>query len=330
MTFKQFEAFAAAAKHLNITRASEQLHITQPSISKQLKVLEEDYKVKLYFKKKTGGIGLTPEGRVVLTVARRIQHELNYLKRKLMRSQSKNSARALRVGENYRLTAELLPLLASEFKESHPRARVTLCTDSSFRLQKRIVDRSIDIALITRPTYPKGVVVEPYLRHKVVFFVPAGHPLAPRQTISLADLADAPLVVRGEDRARSTSEMILREQGYKPNIALQCESPDAVESAVRRNVGVGILYYECIKDAVERGELKVLNIPEFELKGESFIVYRKEPRLSADARDFLVLLREWKKRSQPSQTDGRTPQKAPPPHLVLLGSALLSFQPALF
>jgi DNA-binding transcriptional LysR family regulator len=105
--------------------------------------------------------------------------------------------------------------------------------------------------------------------------------------------------------------MMLRELGYKPNIALHCESPDAVEQAVRRNMGVGILYYECVKDAVERGELKVLNTPEFERTGETFIVYHKDRRLSPCARDFLALLRQWKETSRPPKPARTAPAKIP-------------------
>ena len=81
ITLKQLTAFIAAAKHRSLTRAGEELHISQPAVSKHMRLLEKNCNVRLYYKKNSGGIELTDEGRAVLTDVRRIVHRIDRLKR---------------------------------------------------------------------------------------------------------------------------------------------------------------------------------------------------------------------------------------------------------
>jgi DNA-binding transcriptional LysR family regulator len=120
---------------------------------------------------------------------------------------------------------------------------------------------------------------------------------------------DQVLIANRHADRNARAEAIPHSVGDNPSVALQRESPDAVEQAIGRNLDVGILYYECVKDAVETGEVAVLNIPELESKGESFIVYQKERPLSSYARAFLTLVRQWKEKNQPSKAAGTRPAK---------------------
>jgi DNA-binding transcriptional LysR family regulator len=297
MTFNQFLAFAAAAKHLNITRAAKELHISQSAISRHLKLLQEDYKVKLYVKKNAGGIELTADGVAFLPYASQILAELDALKERFNRRSLKGQPAPLRVAGNG-IFADVLSLLLSDFRKNHPQMEITLGAGSSFQIQERIAEGAIDIGLVTKPVYSTGVLFEPYLAHEMVFFVRTGHPFASRNRLTLPEVTSLPLIVRGDPRGCATSEMKLEQQGYKLKIAMRCESAGAVRAAVRDNNGIGILYYDCIKNGMKRGEFTALSIPDFKLEGRSYILYHRRRPLSDNAQDFLALLRQSREQAQ--------------------------------
>jgi len=86
----------------------------------------------------------------------------------------------------------------------------------------------------------------------------------------------------------------LRKQGYQLNIAMRCESPEAVQSAVTQNLGIGLLYYDAVKAAIERGSFKIISIRGLNIEGQTYIVYHNERPLSPNAEEFLKLLWDWR------------------------------------
>lgn len=293
MTFKQFVAFVSAAKHLNITRAAEDLHTSQPSISKQLRLLQDDYSIRLYYKTNAGGIELTQEGREFLKYVRKIVYDLDALKIRFNHT-SRTRARLLAVGGTYALASELLPLLLSEFKKTHPFVNVVLRTRSSFAIHAEILRGDIDVGLVARIPRSKHFEVQPYSTHRLVAFANTNSRYALAGELTAAELAGAPLILRGGHRLRGAAETVLKQSGYKANVVLRCETPEAVRIAVRNNLGVGILFHDAVKNAIERGEFKLLHIPGLVIEARSFIVYHKERPLSSAANDFLALLKKRK------------------------------------
>ncbi len=120
--------------------------------------------------------------------------------------------------------------------------------------------------------------------------------------MTLEQLAQAPLVIKSEKTRKvyRTDEILrqLEKRGFKLNIVLQCESAEAVKSAVKVGVGLGILYRDIVEPDVKRGELKIFKIPESKMKVDTYIIYPKERALSPHARGFLTLLRKSRKKTQ--------------------------------
>src|SRR5688572_14275082 len=117
MTFRQFEAFAAVAKHMNFTKAAQQLHTSQPSLSRHLKVLESNYKVRL-FTRKGKGIELTDEGAEFLTYIESILAQLQNMEKRFLKNQQRKAT--LIVGATHALSSTFLPSLMALFKKYHP------------------------------------------------------------------------------------------------------------------------------------------------------------------------------------------------------------------
>jgi DNA-binding transcriptional LysR family regulator len=132
---------------------------------------------------------------------------------------------------------------------------------------------------------------------KLVAFAAKGHSTAKKRELTLSDLEHIPLIVRMDTDLHSTTHTVLnslRKQGYKLNIAMRCESPEAVQGAVAQKLGIGMLYYDAVKSAIERGSFKIVPIRGLEIEGQTYIVHHKERPLSPHAEEFLKLLREWR------------------------------------
>ena len=302
MTLHQLSIFAAVAKHRNITKASKELHITQPSVSQQLKFLEEECGGKLY-NKLSRGIELTERGQLFLNDAEPILLEIERLKAKFNGTPTDGKVRSLVIGGSHSPSVSFLPSHLAVFKDTHPKVQLILRTDTSRAIEQLVLNSEAEIALITNPSNSPSLIYKPYRKEELVAFVSVNHPLAKRGELTRAELAQAPLVIKREKtgKAYRTEEIFrqLEREGFKLNIVLECESAEAVKSAVKVGVGLGILYRDIVEPDVKRGELKIIKVPELKMKVDTFIIYPKESPLSPHAQDFLTLLRgEWPKKTQ--------------------------------
>jgi DNA-binding transcriptional LysR family regulator len=128
----------------------------------------------------------------------------------------------------------------------------------------------------------------------VVAFVAAGHPLAKKQQLSLADVAQVPLIIRRGRLAKIRQYLDqIEKKGFQLNILMECESAEAVKIATMKGMGMGIAYRDHVELEVQKGEIKILKIPGVKrADAQSFVVYQKDRPLSPNAKDFLHLLKQ--------------------------------------
>jgi LysR family transcriptional regulator, transcriptional activator of the cysJI operon len=300
MTIKQFMIFATVSRHLNITRASQELHISQPSVSQHLKLLEEDYNVKL-FKKSKRGIVLTGSGNLFLTKLMPILAQLDELKRAFVNESTESQVDSLVIGGTYGPSALLLPSLTGVFKRSYPRVELELRSANRPYMERLVLSSEVDLALVTGRPSSSNLVVEPYRKEKLLAFVARNHLLASKRELSLAQFARVPLIIHGRKNSSNTATGILRDlqgKGLEPVVAVRCESPDAVKTAVREKIGLGILYQDTVRRELGNGEFISVKVHGLKLEGESFIISHKDKPLSSAALAFLNLLRWWRTKHQ--------------------------------
>src|SRR5437870_3616934 len=230
MTLHQLSIFAAAGKLLSVTKAGWELHISQPSTSQQLKLLEEECEVRLY-KKNGHGIELTREGRLFLKEAAPILLQVEKLKRIFSLKLHENEARLLTVGGSHAPSASFLPWLASIFRETHPHTRLILRTDNSLLIEELVRNLDVEIAVITNRAASPRLIYEPCRREELVFFASSKHLVARRQQLTLAELARIPLVVFGRGKVGGAANILnqIEERGFDLNIVMHCETAEAVK-----------------------------------------------------------------------------------------------------
>jgi DNA-binding transcriptional LysR family regulator len=287
MTLHQLRIFECVANQLNITKASALLHISQPSVSQQLKLLEAEFGRTLLIRVNQG-VELTSEGKEFFDAIRPLLNEAENLEKRFKNGATANDTVPLIVGGSHNVSVNVLPKLLMEFKERHPAVQFVLETNDSPTVEKRLIAAELEIALITNPSHRDEIVYEPYEELEMVAFCLPSNPIA-RKKMTLKELFECPLVLRRGGR----SERLFTNLAQKTNIALRCELSSTVKAAVRMGMGVGILYRNAVAHRVVRGNLKIINVPELkELGVKSFIAYDKRRSLAPMAREFFQMLLE--------------------------------------
>lgn len=302
MTLHQLKIFQVVSQHRNITKASKALRISQPSVFKQVKSLEESYKTKLY--KKVGrGIELTEQGQLFQREVEEILRRVDRLEKNFGRHSPEPSAGRLLIGASHGPSASLIPSLLASFKKTHPLVQVALRTKDSLGIERLLTESDgVEIGVVTNLSQMADSArlhIEPCRAEEIVFFVSTRHALVRRRRVALAELAHLPLIVKQRSQSK-TLELLkqIEQQGFELNVFMECESAEAVKLAVMKNLGVGVLYRDHLRAEVRRGDLKILSIPDLRPTAiESFIIYNKSQPLSPNAQEFLGLLRKSKHNS---------------------------------
>ncbi len=282
MTFHRLRVFVAIAKHRNFSRAAEELDISQPSASHQLKLLEEELGVSL-FSRNQQGIDLTREGEILLGRAEAILLQVDKIKEQFERITTETEIETLHIGGSESPSVSLLPSVIGAFKKTCPEIQLFIQSEISAVLEQMVVNSELDLALITNPSYTAALVYEPYRKESVLAVVSPGHPLAGKKKLSLGKLVKESIIVKSGKASPSTTEKFIKEagkRGYELNATVFCETADAVKAVVKKGLGIGILYSDIAESDIRRGELKVIKVPVLNRMIETFIIYHKQYTLS--------------------------------------------------
>lgn len=289
MTLHQLRIFESVARHLNVTKASIALHLSQPSVSQQLRLLEEEFGRK-FFVRLNQGMELTSEGKELFQAIVPFLAQAENLEKRFKSNGKTYDSGLLIVGGSRNVSGDILPKMLMALKKRHPSVQFVLESDHSPAIEKRLIASDLDIGLITNPSYRTEIIYEPYEEMELVAFCLAKNPIA-RKKVSLKDLVECPLVLRAGGRL----ENVLMNLGHKVNVAMRCEAAASVKGAVRMGMGVGILYRNAVTSAVTSGNFRFVNVPELKQMGiQSFIIYDKRKPLAPISQEFLQVIHEEK------------------------------------
>ena len=248
MTLQQLKYLVAIADSgLNITAAAERLYTSQPGISKQLKLLEQELGVQLFTRKGKSLTAITTAGRDVIARARRIMREAENI-RSLASDLSGEQEGTLSIGTTHTQARYVLPAVIKEFRERYPRINLDLHQGTAEQIAELVAANRVDLAIATgsRQLFP-GLVLLPCFRWDRIILVPNGHPLTgARETgtkdLTLAVLATYPLVtyVSGSN-GESSLRKAFADQGLEPNVVFTARDADVIKTYVRMGMGVGIV-----------------------------------------------------------------------------------------
>ncbi len=237
MNHGQLRAFHAVARAGSFTGAAALLGVSQPAVTIQVKALEEAHGASL-FDRRGRRVAPTELGRALMEVTRRL-FSLEEEARELLDAARELAHGHLRVGADAPM--HVIALLA-RFRRRYPGVRVSLSLGNSKAVLRGLFDLRSDVAVLAEvPADPRLHAVAA-ARHRLVAFVPKGHPWARRKGIRLAELDGQPMVLREPGSStRRSFEAAAAEAGIAPQVAMEIESREAVREAVAAGLGVGVV-----------------------------------------------------------------------------------------
>ena len=241
MEIRQLRYFLAVADALHFARAAESLHIAQPSLSQQIRALEEELGVRLFERSKRH-VALTTDGEALLPYARRLVTLADDAREEFAERSGLRRGR-VRLGTTPTLGGHLLPKAIGGFFQTFPGLELTITEDGSDRLARQLDQGHLDLALLVQdPNMVENITFEPLLNEEIVLALPKSHPHAGRTTIPLGDLAEERFILCREGyHLRSLTFAACKEAGFEPRIAVSGTDIDTALRFVRAGLGVTLV-----------------------------------------------------------------------------------------
>jgi DNA-binding transcriptional LysR family regulator len=287
-TLRQLKVFESVARNLSFSRAAEELHLTQPAVSIQVKKLEDHVGLSL-FEQLGKKIHLTPAGLEMLHSSRLIIQQFKELEQTMTQfkgvSGGKLNVAVISAGDYF------FPRLLVEFAGRHSGVSLNFGVCNREELLEQLNDNLTDLAIMVRPPLDLDTVNEAFAPHPYVVVAAPDHPLASRKRIPLSRLAREPFVVRekGSDTWNSMEDGFGEHLG-ELNIAMEIKSTETIKQAVIAGMGVSFLSAHTISREMQAGSLVVLDVQGFPLMLHWYVVHRRNKRLTPVAQAFKTFL----------------------------------------
>ncbi|PPH98925.1 LysR family transcriptional regulator [Rathayibacter sp. AY1D1] len=240
---EQLTGFIEVARLGSFTRAAEELHLAQPSLSRRIAALEQDLGSELFNRARSGST-LTPAGELLLPLARRMLADAGSVRRELAELAGLERGR-VRFGATPTLCISLVAEVLHAFHSAHPAVELHLAEDGSRSLFDRLARGELDLALVTTSTAaaPGAFTVTPLLVEELVVVSSAAEPpLAATGALDLAAVARLPQIVFNSSYdLRRTTDAAFAAAGLEPDVVLEGAEMDAVLRFAERGLGVAVV-----------------------------------------------------------------------------------------
>ena len=293
LNFNQLRVFYHAAKNLNFTAAANDLFITQPAVTFQMKAFEEFCNLKL-FRKRARRLFLTDEGRALFEYAEKIFKYEKEIENAIddMRELKRG---VLSLGTTKAYARYFMPLMLSTFHKNYPNIKIQLNEGSSLEMTYSLLDFKIEVAVVAKAGELPEVDFFPFSKEEMAVIVAPGHHFTKKKAITFKDLANEPFIMKEKGSGtRKMVEQLFLNDNCTPNILMETSNTEFIKQLVQRGEGVSFL----VKEAVA-AEIKEKKLAQVALKGRKMfldvsIAYLKGQVLSPPARAFVDTLRNLK------------------------------------
>jgi LysR family transcriptional regulator, low CO2-responsive transcriptional regulator len=258
LTLRQIRIFLSAAKHLSFTRAAEELHISAPAISLQIKEMEEDIGVSL-FTRENRKVALTSAGEYFLLYARRVSSTLNEANTMMERFRG-TQFRHLKIGV-VSTAKYFLPHLLVEFKKDYPNLQIKIEARNRQQLVELLRDGEIDIAIMGLPPKEIDTRAESFANHPHVFIANPNNPLASKTNIPPDALTQYEMITREPGSGtRAIMEKYFAEHGIAPIVSMEMSSNETIKQAVMADLGISFVSLHTIGSELATKQVAILDI----------------------------------------------------------------------
>ncbi|MDQ0561724.1 LysR family cyn operon transcriptional activator [Rhizobium mesoamericanum] len=288
MLARQVRYFLAVAEHQSFTRAADALHVSQPALSQQVRLMEESLGVQL-FDRSGRTTRLTDSGEVYLQYVRRASQEFREAKRAI-HDVNDLSRGALRVAVTPTFTTYLVGPLVEAFYSRYPNISLNVREISQEHMEELLLADEVDVGIAFAGTLTPDIDLDPLLVETLALVVSTGHPLASETSIGLQALSTESLVLLSAEFAtREQIDRFCRQHSIQPRVRIEANSISAVIEIVRRT-RLSTLLPATI--AFAHQDLAAIALDPVRLQRTAVLMQRKDAYRSAAARVFIELARE--------------------------------------
>jgi LysR family transcriptional regulator, low CO2-responsive transcriptional regulator len=287
-TLRQLKVFEAVARLTSYSRAAEELHLTQPAVSTQVRKLEEHAGLPL-FEQLGKKIFLTPAGTELLHHGRLIIRQFEDAEAAMTQFKrvagGKLNVAVISAGDYF------MPRLLVDFASRHGGVTLNLSVHNREGLLEQLADNLTDLAVMVRPPEGADTINEAFAPHPYVIVANAGHPLVQEKRIPMSRLVREPFVVRekGSDTWQSMAEGFGRHLA-RLNIAMEIKSTETIKQAVIAGMGISFMSAHTVSRELSAGSLAVLDVQGLPLMLNWYVVHRRQKRLPPVAQAFRHFL----------------------------------------
>ncbi len=285
-TLRQLQVFLAVARHENVSRAAQELVLSQSAASAALADLERQFDLRL-FDRAGKRLHLNDLGRATLPRVVELLDRAQELE-DLLRGQSVLGL--LGLGASLTIGNYLATLLVSDYLQRHPGSQVKLKVANTAAIIRQVADFELDLGLVEGPCHHPNLEVLPWVKDRLEVFAAPDHPLATQSELKPEDLAEADWILR--EHGSGTREVFDRAtEGVLARIRIrfELEHTEAIKRAVESRLGIGCVSRLALREAYRRGSLAPLNCPFLNLERRFLILVHKDKYRTAACRGFIEL-----------------------------------------
>jgi len=290
MKLHQLKYLLATVEHdFNITTAADKIFTSQPGISKQLKLLEEELDIKIFQRSGKQLVGLTATGEQVVEHAKKVLHEIENIKRL---SDNKNQV----IDGDFRLATTqtqakyVLPSTLTQFHKRYPKLTIDIQHASIEHITQLLLQQKIDFAIASdsQDLHPDIIKIPCYHWNRTIIF-PQSHPLSDEVKPKLKDIAKHPIVTYKEaESGNSSLRKAMQQEKLDPNIVFTARDADVIKTYVRNNMGVGILAEMAFDPKVDN-DLFCFSAKDFLPQCTTWIAFNKNLLMRDHMLDFIKI-----------------------------------------
>ena len=286
-TFRQLEIFEAIARLGSFTRAAEELHLTQPTLSMQMKKLTDIVGVPL-FEQVGKKLYLTEAGHDLAHASREVFGSLDRFTMAVAERQGLKKGRLSLIAVT--TASYFAPRLLGDFMHRYPGIDVSLKTTNREQVLASLADNLHDLYILGQPPVDIEVIAKPFMRNPLVVVAAPGHPLAGKKRIPLSGLvAESWLMREPGSGTRNAVERLFAEHGLELKPRMELGGNEAIKQAILAGLGISVMSTQALAlNPVD--QFAILDVQGFPIHRQWFAVYPAGRQLSTVARHFLDYL----------------------------------------
>jgi DNA-binding transcriptional LysR family regulator len=291
MEIQQLRGFQAVAKYRNFTIAAKKTQRTQPTISLQIKALEEELGVMLFERLGPKKVTLTPEGQIFQEITAPVLQDFNNVITRFNEARGIYATSSVKIVTHSSVMIYLLPQIVKKFKLAFPDCHLTILNRSQQEILAMLDAGEADFGITSMSSnVPAQCDYKVFSRFSRILIATKNHPLAQKSSIGLEDIAQYPLVLPTPDsNTRKMIDKAFQEKGLTYDLTMEVVGRTAIKTYVDMELGISIINEYYVTDE-DKKRLFVKNMSRHFGKAETGIVVRKGKTISHPAKEFMKMI----------------------------------------